>query len=81
MKKNIIGFLILLCVSMFFFGLVQRTEAIKQRLIAEKQTKLALQNSEEANMQMRMAMVNAAESLSQKTIAEQILLECRKRKK
>jgi hypothetical protein len=46
-KNVIIGILFLGCVSMFFFGLVQRTEAMKWKYLSEQQTALAVMIAEQ----------------------------------
>ena len=85
MKKNIIiGILAVLTVLSTFFGMYQRTEAIKQRQLAEQNAimaqhnaQMAQENEKQARAQMQMAMVSKVEAEKQLQLAKE---ECAKKK-
>lgn len=78
MKKNIIiAVLSILLISSVVFGFVQRTEAKKQKQLAELNAQLAKKSEMEAKMQMRMVMVSKVEAEKQLQLAKE---ECAKKK-
>ena len=82
MAKNIaILVLVVLCVVLGTYSMIQRTEANRMTKLAIENETLARSQSEIAAQQRTLAEASAKEAHRQKIIAEQNLLECIQRKK
>lgn len=82
MMKNItIGVLAILTVLSFLFGLVQQTEANRQRELADVNAKMAVENMEIAREQAKLAQKHAMQMQEEANRLRLIAEECARKKR
>ncbi len=75
-KNSIIGILVVLCVVLSVYSLIQQTEARRFQKIAVQHVEMAARQAEDIRRQQTLAEASASKLHQQLLVAEQNLLEC-----